>query len=126
MLLTNTLGEPWVAGSPHDVESPTLTVLASLVKTFGDPDFALNVTSNSTNPVLISIRDSSIATISSNIVTIVGAGDTVIVVKTREVPGKFNAGLQTVKLKVRKADPVLTITDQNKFENDPDFIITTS
>ena len=97
-----------------------------IVKTFGDPNFALNITSNSTAAVSISIANSSIATISGNIVTIVGAGDTIITVSTPEVSGKFNAGLQTAKLKVRKADPVLTITDQNKFEDDPDFTITTS
>ena len=97
-----------------------------IVKTFGDPNFALNITSNSTAAVSISIANSSIATISGNIVTIVGAGDTIITISTPEVPGKFNAGLQTVKLKVRKADPVLTIIDQYKFSDDPDFIITTS
>jgi len=97
-----------------------------IVKTFGDPNFALNITSNSSAAVSISIANSSIATISGNIVTIVGAGDTIITASTPEVPGKFNAGLQTAKLKVRKADPVLTITDQNKFSDDPDFTITTS
>jgi hypothetical protein len=37
ILFTNTSGLPAVAGSPHDVVSPTRTVLAPFVKTFEEP-----------------------------------------------------------------------------------------
>jgi len=108
-----------VCAPPAD---PTIT-MDDIVKTFGDANFALNASSNSNGSFTYTIANSSVATVSGDIVTIVGAGDTTIKV-SQAAKDNFNAGTKTISLKVRKADPTITVVNQNKTVGDPNFTIT--
>ncbi|MEK9780580.1 MAG: hypothetical protein VW418_04025, partial [Gammaproteobacteria bacterium] len=94
-----------------------------IVKTYGDANFALNPTSDSAGTFTYTIANSAVATVSGDVVTIAGAGDTTIKI-SQAANGNFNAGTKTISLKVRKADPVIKVVDQNKTIGDPDFTIT--
>ncbi|SNT36705.1 Por secretion system C-terminal sorting domain-containing protein [Ekhidna lutea] len=60
-------------------QSQTITLEAIESKSYGDPDFELVATGgDSGNPVTFTSSDESVATVSSNTVTIVGAGTTAI------------------------------------------------
>ena len=101
---------------------PTITI-DDIVKTFGDANFALNASSNSNGSFTYTIANSSVATVSGDVVTIVGAGDTTIKI-SQAAKDNFNAGTKTISLKVRKADPTITVVNQNKTVGDPNFTIT--
>ena len=94
-----------------------------IVKTYGDANFVINPISNSLGSFTYTITNSSVATISGDVITITGAGDTVIKI-SQAANGNFNAGTKTISLKVRKANPIITAVDQNKTIGDADFTIT--
>ena len=94
-----------------------------IVKTYGDANFVLNPSSDSSGTFTYTIANSSVATVSGDVVTITGAGDTTIKV-LQAAKDNFNAGTKTISLKVRKANPVITAVDQNKTIGDADFTIT--
>ena len=94
-----------------------------IVKTYGDANFVINPTSNSLGSFTYTIANSSVATISGDVITITGAGDTTIKI-SQAANGNFNAGTKTISLKVRKANPIITAVDQNKTIGDADFTIT--
>jgi gliding motility-associated-like protein len=86
----------------------TITFAPLVTRTFGDGDFALSATSSSGLPVSYASGNTSVATISGNIVTIVGAGTTTI---TASQPGDdtYNPALDVNQnLVVEKATPVIT------------------
>ena len=108
---------------------PTPTInFEDIIKTYGDPSFglfggSLGATSNGNGILTYTIADSSIATVQSGLVTIVGAGTTTITAAFSET-SQFSAASKTVRLIVRKADPIITATDQIKYIADPNFTIT--
>ena len=101
---------------------PVITI-DDIIKTYGDANFVLSSSSDSVGAFTYTIASSSVATVSNDIVTIVGAGDTTIKIE-QSANGNFNAGTKTIALKVRKANPVITAVDQNKTIGDADFTIT--
>jgi len=101
---------------------PTINI-DDIVKTYGDANFVLNPSSDSSGVFKYTIANSSVATVLGDVVTITGAGDTSIKI-VQSALGSFNAGTKTISLKVRKADPVITVVNQNKTIGDPDFTIT--
>src|SRR6056300_34578 len=92
--------------------APTLTV-ADISKNYGDASFALTASTNSTGSVSYTVDDTSIATVSGNTVTIVGAGSTEI---TATVAGdaNYNEATATLTLAVSKVAPTLTVADISK------------
>ena len=80
-----------------------------IVKTYGDANFVLNPSSDSSGAFTYTIANSSVATVSGDVVTIAGAGDTTIKV-SQAAKGNFNAGTKTISLKVRKAKKSRIIT----------------
>ena len=80
---------------------PTI-IFNDIIKTFGDPDFDIAATSNSSGAMSFSVADPSIATISSNTITIVGAGTTLVTVNQSET-SLFTSGSTTMTLIVNKA-----------------------
>ncbi len=82
-------------------EVPTI-IFNDIIKTFGDPDFDIAATSNSSGAMSFSVADPSIATISSNTITIVGAGTTLVTVNQSET-SLFAPESATMTLIVNKA-----------------------
>ncbi len=100
-------------------DNPTIS-LADLTKTYNDPNFALNASSNSTGALTYSSSVSSVATISGNTLSIVGTGSTTITVNQAS-DSNYNAASTTAVLTVIKDDPTITISDITKTYNDADF-----
>jgi len=84
-----------------NVATPTI-IFNDIIKTFGDPDFDIAATSNSSGATIYSIADPSIATISGNTITIVGAGSTVVTVN-QSSSTLYTSGSATMTLIVNKA-----------------------
>ena len=91
-----------------------------IIKTYGDLDFILSATSSSTGEFTFSIADSSIATVTGNLVTITGVGSTVMKVNQSE-DKNYNAASKTILLTVKKRDPVINFENIIKEVSDPDF-----
>ena len=108
--------------------SMTLTVVktnpgitfSNITKTTLDPDFNLSATSSSTGAFTYSISDGSVATVSGNKVTIIGAGSTIVTV-VQEQDINFNSATKTMLLTVNKVNPVISISDITKEFDDSDF-----
>ena len=100
-------------------DNPTIS-LSDITKTYNDPNFALNASSNSTGSLTYSSSVSSVATISGNTLSIVGTGSTTITVNQAS-DANYNAGTTTAVLTVLKDDPTITISDITKTYNDADF-----
>ena len=84
-----------------NVGIPTI-IFNDITKIFGDPDFDIAATSNSSGAMTYSIADPSIATISGNTITIVGAGSTVVTVN-QSSSTLFTSGSASMTLIVNKA-----------------------
>ena len=80
---------------------PTI-IFNDITKTFGDPDFDVAATSDSSGAMTYSITDPSIATISGNTITIVGAGSTIVTVN-QSSSTLYTSGSATMTLIVNKA-----------------------
>ena len=101
---------------------PIISASNIISKTFGDPDFNLTATSSSTGFFSYTISDTSIASVSSNTVTIAGAGTTTILIN-QSSDNNYNAGLSSITLIVNKADPRIYFPDVTKTYGDPDFTV---
>jgi hypothetical protein len=84
----------------------TVTLTAFPAKTFGDAPFALSATASSGLPVTYSSSNAAVATVSGNMVTIVGAG-TATITATQIGDGNYNPANTSHTLTVGKATPVL-------------------
>ena len=80
---------------------PTI-IFNDITKTFGDPDFDVAATSDSSGAMTYSIADPSIATITGNTITIVGAGSTVVTVN-QSSSTLYTSGSASMTLIVNKA-----------------------
>ena len=101
---------------------PNIFISNIVTRTYGDPDFNLTATSSSTGIFSFNPLDSSIASISSNTVTIAGAGTTTIIVNQQSDPF-YNSGSSSITLIVYKADPIIYFPNVTKTFGDPDFTI---
>ena len=105
---------------------PIISASNIISKTFGDPDFNLTATSSSTGLFSYTISDTSIASVSSNTVTIVGAGTTTILIN-QSSDNNYNTGVSSITLIINKANPIIYFPDVTKTYGDPDFsVIATS
>ncbi|MBQ4820608.1 LamG domain-containing protein [Aquimarina sp. MMG016] len=86
----------------------TITFNALTDKTFGDTTFDLTATSSSGLPIRYESSDTSIATISGNTVTIVGAGSITITAIQTGDPSYLPAPNAVQSLTVNKASQVIT------------------
>ena len=95
-------------------------------KTFGDSNFSVSPTSNSTGNITFALVTPGIVSITgTNTFSIVKAGSTVVSV-TQASDGNFNSTTVTFTLTVNKASPVITVSDINKTYGDSDFTLTVS
>lgn len=90
-------------------------------KTFGDFDFSVNATSNSTGSITYSIQ-SGPATIAGSTIHLTGSG-TVIVRASQAAAGTYSAGIKDVSFTVATATPSLLFVLANKTYGDADFNI---
>jgi hypothetical protein len=94
-------------------------------KTFGDANFNLTATSTSGLNISYSSSDTSVATISGNTVTIVGAGSADITA-SQAGDDNYNPATPVVRtLEVAKANQTITFDSLPfKFDDSPDFNLT--
>ena len=104
---------------------PTINA-ADISKTFGDSNFSVSPTSNSTGNISFALVTPGIVSITgTNTFSIVKAGSTVVSV-TQASDGNFNSTTVTFTLTVNKALPIITVSDINKTYGDSDFNLTAS
>jgi len=84
-----------------NIGNPTI-IFNDITKIFGDPDFNIAATSDSSGAMTYSITDSSVATIIGNTITIVGAGSTIVTVN-QSSSTLFTSGSATMTLIINKA-----------------------
>jgi hypothetical protein len=88
--------------------SQSITFNSLPVKNFGDADFALNATANSTLAITYTSSNTSVATVSGNTVTIVGVGTTNITA-SQAGNSSYNAAANIIQpLTVAKANQTIT------------------
>ena len=78
--------------------NPTIA-FNDVVKDFGDTDFSLLVSSNSSGTFSFGVSDTNIATVNNGVITITGGGSTTITVNQAEDTNYF-AGIATMTLTV--------------------------
>ena len=100
---------------------PTITA-SNVVKVFGDPDFLLSPSSNSTGSFSYSALTPGIVSISGDSVSILAVGSTVVSV-TQQSAGQYSSKTVSFTITVIKADPVISATDITKLYTDPDFSV---
>ena len=98
--------------------NPTIS-LDEIIKTYGDPDFEISPTSNSTGQFSFSIEKPSIATVSNNRVQILETGTTFITTSQASVRN-YNSGSIKTLLTVIKADPQIIFDNIVKEVGDPE------
>ncbi len=105
--------------------SPTIGTLTIPTKTYGDIPFTITQpTSNSSGTFSYSSSDTSVATISGNIITIVGAGTSTITA-TQAATIDYTSGTTTTTFLVNKAIPTITnFSIPDKTYGDAPFQIT--
>ena len=86
---------------------PTIIFTGVVTRTYNDSDFNLSALSSSTASFTYSIADASVATVSGNTVTIVGAGTTTITV-SQLANANFNSATASASLIISKDNPTLT------------------
>ena len=99
--------------------------LANITKSYGDPNFPITATTNSTGSINYAIDNTSVATIVGNTVTIVGAG-TSSVSATQLEDDKHVAAATTATLTVNKIPASLSLANITKNFDDPAFTINAS
>lgn len=100
-------------------EDQTITFGSLSVKTYGDASFNLTGTASSGLAVEYSSSDLSVATISGNVVTVVGAGTTTITA-SQVGNGQYNPAVEVMRdLVVNKAPLTATADDKTKTYGDP-------
>jgi len=100
-LTLNIRSEDLVDISAHHKQDQIISFTVS-PKTYGDPDFTLTASSNSTNPIYFESSDESIIQINGNIASVVGAGEVCLFAKQDETVD-FNSGSKKVIINVQKA-----------------------
>ncbi|WP_310594203.1 LamG-like jellyroll fold domain-containing protein [Flavobacterium sp.] len=105
--------------------TPTLTAMAAITKTFGAASFTLTApTSNSVGAITFTSSNTSVATISGNTVTIVGAG-TATITASQAANGNYLSATISTTLTVNKATPTIgAMTAITKTAEDPAFTLT--
>ena len=99
--------------------NPTI-IFSNITKTYGDPDFVVTATSNSSGAMIYAVSDSSIASITVSLISINEAGTSIVSVN-QAAAGNFNSGTATMTLLVNKADPIIAFIDITKTYGDLDF-----
>ena len=100
--------------------NPTI-VFNDVVKDFGDSNFSLLVSSNSSGTFSFSVSDTNVATINNDVITITGGGSTTITVNQAEDTNYF-AGTATMTLTVNRISEAITFNNLTKTYGDPDFM----
>jgi len=100
--------------------NPTIA-FNDVVKDFGDTDFSLLVSSNSSGTFSFGVSDTNIATVNNGVITITGGGSTTITVNQAEDTNYF-AGIATMTLTVNRASGAITFNDLTKTYGDPVFM----
>ena len=101
--------------------TPTLTNFSNVTKTYGDADFSLSATSSSTGALTYTAANSSVVTVTGNLVTILGAGTTTVTV-SQAADNNYNLATATMTITVNKATPTLSAFDDiTKTYGDADF-----
>ena len=100
---------------------PTITA-SNVVKVFGDPDFLLSPSSNSTGSFSYSALTPGIVSISGDSVSILAVGSTVVSI-TQQSAGQYSSKTVSFTITVNKANPVISVPDITKLYTDPDFTI---
>lgn len=106
---------------PPAPATPTI-ILGSVTKNFGDASFALSATTNSNGTVSYAITDASVATVSGNTVTVIGAGTTVITASV-SATATYIASSTTATLTVSAIDPTLSFAPITKIFGDANFAL---
>ena len=101
---------------------PTI-VFNDLTKNFGDVDFDLVASSNSSGIFSFIVSDTSVATVISSTITIIGGGSTIVTLNQAEV-NNYNAGVATMTLTVNKGNISIIFDDLTKSYGDPNFDFT--
>ena len=96
--------------------TPAIT-FNNMSKTFGNQAFTLNASSDSTGTFNYVSGNTSVATISGNTVTIVGAGS-VDITATQDSDENYNQGSAIATLTIAKATPSITFSDMSKTYGD--------
>ncbi|MDC3276057.1 gliding motility-associated C-terminal domain-containing protein [Flavobacteriaceae bacterium] len=99
--------------------NPTI-VFNDITKNFGDIDFDLVASSNSSGTFSFTVSDTSVATVSNSTITIIGGGSTIVTLNQAEV-NNYNAGVATMTLTVNKGTTTITFNDLTKTYGDPNF-----
>ena len=123
---TNYLAATKICSLTINKAIPILSGFVNLTKTFGNDQFALNPTSNSNGLIYYSSSDSAVATISGNVVTIVGAG-LVAITATQTATNNYLEVTNTCSLTVNQATPTLSMNNLAKIFGDDQFdLVSTS
>ena len=105
-------------------QSQTISFSALPTKTYGDADFAINATASSGLSVSYSSSDASVAAISGNTVSIVGAG-TATITASQTGNGTYSAAANVQQtLTVNKKNLVIVAEDKTKEMGQSDPILT--
>ena len=99
--------------------NPTI-VFNDVTKNFGDIDFDLVASSNSSGTFSFTVSDTSVATISDTTITIIGGGSTIVTLNQAEV-NNYNAGVATMTLTVNRGTTTITFNNLTKTYGDPNF-----
>jgi len=99
--------------------NPTI-IFNEITKTYGDPDFVVNATSNSSGALIYTVSNSDVTPVASTIFSINEAGASIVTVN-QAAAGNFNSGIATMTLLVNKADPIIAFNDLEKTYGDFDF-----
>lgn len=113
-IITGTSASGTVTATVDITVNDTPEILFSNIsKTYGDDPFSVAATSNSDGTKSYSISNTAVATITNNIVTIVGVGTTTISIT--QAPGEgFNGGTASAILTVGKASLTITADDASR------------
>ncbi|KFN45028.1 autotransporter domain-containing protein [Arenimonas oryziterrae] len=128
VVATNAVGDSLPSGPSNavvPVGPPTLSNFPNLNATYGDADFTLTPpTSDSPGAFSYQSSDTTVATISGDVVTIVGTGTTTITA-TQAATAAFTSGTITADLTVAQAAPGLSgFSDMVKTFGDAAFTLT--
>ena len=103
------------------IEKRNATILLSdITKTYGDADFSVSAQSSSSGDFTYSVADTSVATINGDVISIAGAGTTILTA-TQVADDQYKAQTTTITLTINKASPTIVFNDLNKEYGDPDF-----
>jgi len=98
---------------------PTI-VFNDVTKNFGDADFDLAASSNSSGIFSFTVSDTSVATVIDSSITIVGGGTTIITLNQAE-DNNYNSGVATMTLTVNKGNASIAFGDLTKTYGEPNF-----